>query len=72
MEAQGKYFAAQGFRVLNINYSLQPEADFIGAMQDVFCALHWLEEHATAHRADPKQILSMGTAPAVIMPCLPV
>ncbi len=59
-EAQGKYFAAQGFRVLNINYSLQPEADFIGAMQDVFCALHWLEEHAAAHRADPKQIFVYG------------
>lgn len=59
-EAQGKYFAVQGFRVLNINYSLQPEADFIGAMQDVFCALHWLEEHAAAHRADPKQIFVYG------------
>lgn len=59
-EAQGKYFAAQGFRVLNINYSLQPEADFIGAMQDIFCALHWLEEHAAAHRADPKQIFVYG------------
>lgn len=59
-EAQGKYFAAHGFRVMNINYSLQPEADFIGAMQDIFCALHWLEEHAAAHRVDPEQIFVYG------------
>ena len=29
-------------------------------MQDIFCALRWLEEHAAAHRAEPKQIFVYG------------
>ena len=45
-ECQAKFFAQQGFRVVNVNYTLQPEADFIEVMRELFAALHWMEENA--------------------------
>lgn len=59
-EAQGKFFATQGFRAANINYSLQPEKDFIGVMQEIFCALRWIEEHAQKYFLDARQIFVYG------------
>lgn len=59
-EAQGKYFATQGFRVVNINYSLQPEKDFIGVMQEIFCALRWVEKNAQKYFLDDTQIFVYG------------
>lgn len=59
-EAQGKYFATQGFRVVNINYSLQPEGDFIEVMQEIFCALRWIEKNAQKYFLDDGQIFVYG------------
>lgn len=59
-EAQGKFFATQGFRVVNINYSLQPEADFIQVMQEIFSALHWIDANATEYGFNREKIFVSG------------
>ena len=59
-ECQGKYFASKGFRVVNMNYSLQPEANFIEGVQEVFMVLRWIVEHAEECHFDKSQIYVYG------------
>lgn len=59
-EAQGKYFAKQGFRVVNINYSLQPEADFTEVMREIFCAMRWVEENGQKYGMDTDRLFVYG------------
>lgn len=59
-ECQAKFFAQQGFRVVNINYTLQPEGDFIEVMRELFAALHWMEENARQYQFDPDGICVSG------------
>ena len=59
-ECQAKFFAQQGFRVANINYTLQPEGDFIEVMRELFAALHWMEENARQYQFDPDGICVSG------------
>ena len=58
--AQAGFLAQEGARVVNVNYSLQPEADFITVMRELFCALHWIEANAAAQHFDPKGICVSG------------
>ncbi|MBD5101634.1 MAG: alpha/beta hydrolase [Subdoligranulum sp.] len=57
---QAGFLAQEGARVVNVNYSLQPEADFIDVMRELFCALHWIEQNAAVQRFDPKGICVSG------------
>jgi len=57
---QAKYLATQNFRVVNINYSLQPEASFIDVVQELFAALHWIEDNAAQYSFDPNAIFVSG------------
>lgn len=59
-ECQGKYFATKGFRVVNINYTLQPEAGFIEGVQEIFHALRWIVNHADEYYFDKNQICVYG------------
>lgn len=59
-ECQGKCFATKGFRVVNMNYSLQPEASFIEGVQEIFSVLHWIVNHAAECHFDKKQICVYG------------
>jgi len=59
-EAQGKYFATKNFAVVNVNYSLQPEADFIDVIRELFDALHWIEENAPRYGLDSHRIFVSG------------
>jgi len=59
-ECQAKFLAEQGFRVVNINYSLMPEVSFFEVVQELFAALHWIEDNAQAYHFDPKGICVSG------------
>ncbi len=49
---QARWFAMMGYKVVNINYRLFPEADCRGIQQDVFTVFHWMEENAEAYGFD--------------------
>ena len=59
-ECQAKFLAEQGFRVVNINYSLMPEVSFFEVVQELFAALHWIETNAESYRFDPNGICVSG------------
>ena len=59
-ECQGKFLAENGFRVVNINYSLMPEVSFFEVVQELFTALHWIKDHATEYGFDPDGICVSG------------
>lgn len=57
---QSQYLASQGFRVVNVNYSLQPEVSFIQVVRELFAALHWIEDNAQQYCFDPNAIFVSG------------
>ncbi|OZG69492.1 alpha/beta hydrolase [Bifidobacterium eulemuris] len=59
-ESQAKYFASRGFRVVNINYRLQPETDFAGQLADIFAALDWVAAHARDYGFDMDRLFVTG------------
>ena len=59
-DAYSKVFAEKGYRVVNMNYSLQPEADFIEVMREIFAALHWIEANAQKYGFDCSHLFVTG------------
>ena len=59
-DAYSKVFAEKGYRVVNMNYSLQPEADFIEVMREIFAALHWIEANAQNYGFDCSRLFVTG------------
>lgn len=59
-ECQAKFLAEQGFRVVNINYSLMPEVSFFEVVRELFAALHWIEENAASYHFDGNGICVSG------------
>lgn len=59
-ECQAKFLAERGFRVVNINYSLMPEVGFPEVLQELFAALHWIENNAQMYLFDTKGICVSG------------
>lgn len=55
-----KMFATKGYRVININYTLQPEAEFMEVMREIFTALYWIETNAKAYRFDCSRLFVTG------------
>lgn len=59
-DAYSKLFASKGYRVVNINYTLQPEADFLEVMREIFEALHWIEDNAQKYGFDCSRLFVTG------------
>lgn len=55
-----RYLASRNFRVVNVNYSLQPEVSFREVVQELFTALHWIEDNARQFCFDPNAIFVSG------------
>jgi len=59
-----KYFcldiASRGFTVINISYRLAPEATVFGQIQDVFAALHWIENNGSDYPCDMNNVFIVG------------
>jgi acetyl esterase/lipase len=50
----------QGHVILDIAYTLWPEADLPAMVVEVKQAIHWLKENAPSHGVDPERIVLMG------------
>jgi len=54
------YLASQGFAVVNISYRLLPGTDLRGQVQDIFAALHWVEQNGAQHHCDVSRLYLCG------------
>lgn len=59
-ELHGRFLARNGFKVCNINYTLQPEGNFITEIQEFFTALDWIVEHQDQYGFDTHHIYLTG------------
>lgn len=56
----GLFFASQGFRVVNINYPLPPEATIAETMQDISRVFQWIENNQDKYGFDARNIFLTG------------
>lgn len=56
----GMWFAAHGYRVVNINYTLLPEGTIAEEMQEIRGAFSWMEEHAEEYGFDLDRLYLTG------------
>ncbi len=59
-EGHGLYYASRGYKVINVNYTLQPEVSFVEEIQELFEALHWIEQHAEKYAFDTDRLFLSG------------
>lgn len=55
-----RYLASKGFAVININYTLQPEGNFIIEMQEIFEVLEWINNNKTIYKLDSNNVFITG------------
>ena len=53
-------FASLGLVVLNVNYRLAPKHRFPVMIDDVACALQWVEAEGVRYGADPSRVVLLG------------
>ncbi len=59
-EGHGLYYASRGYKVVNVNYTVHPEKNFVEEMQELFSALHWIEANAEKHAFDLDKLFITG------------
>lgn len=57
---QSRYFAQQGFAVVNMNYTRLPDTNYAGMLQNVYDVLHWIEVHAEEYPFDLSRVYMTG------------
>ena len=57
---QSRYFAQQGYAVVNMNYTRMPDTNYPGMIQDIYNVLHWVEEHAQEYPFDLDHVYMTG------------
>ena len=55
-----RFFAAQGYLAMSIDYRLSAQASFPAQIEDMKCAICWLQKHAAQYQADPDRIAAYG------------
>lgn len=53
-------FVNQGFGVVNINYTLMPQATLQQQVQEIFATLHYISKHGDKYHLDKNNIVLMG------------
>ncbi|MBQ6785097.1 MAG: alpha/beta hydrolase, partial [Clostridia bacterium] len=56
----GMYFASKGYKVVNINYTLQPEAEFDQEMREINAAFNWIGANADKYGFDLDNVFLTG------------
>lgn len=56
----GRYFAANGYLAVSMNYRLAPDAVWPAGSEDTASVLAWLVEHAAEYGGDPERIVIVG------------
>ena len=59
-QAVTQHWVAQGYTVFDLNYRLAPEHRFPAAIEDVYCALQFIEDHHQRWNVDPAQTVLVG------------
>lgn len=59
-ELHGKYFANKGFQVVNINYTLYPEADFKQELQEIYSVFDWIKTNTEKYQFDVNRVYFTG------------
>lgn len=57
---QSRYFAQQGFAVVNTNYTRLPDTNYAGMIQNIYDVLHWVENHAESYPFDLNHVYMTG------------
>lgn len=57
---QARYFATRGFKVVNADYTLQPEAGFAEEMQELACVVNWISDHKNEYGFDTERVYLTG------------
>jgi acetyl esterase/lipase len=57
---KARFFVAEGFVYISINYRLSPAVRHPAHVQDVARALAWVHDHVATHGGDPGRIVVMG------------
>lgn len=55
-----QYLASQGYCVMGMSYTLLPNTDLQGIIQDVFDSIHWLERYGEMRGFDMSKVLLTG------------
>lgn len=55
-----RYLASQGYVVFDIQYRLSQEALWPAPLDDVLCAIRWVQDHAADYNVDVDQMALMG------------
>ncbi|MBQ1549364.1 MAG: alpha/beta hydrolase, partial [Clostridia bacterium] len=56
----GMYFASKGYKVVNINYTLQPEAEFDQELREINAAFNWIGANADKYGFDVDNVFLTG------------
>ena len=56
----GMYFASKGYKVVNINYTLQPEAEFDQELREINAAFNWIGANADKYGFDLDNVFLTG------------
>ena len=54
------YLASKGYKVVNVNYTLQPEAEFDQEMRELDGVFHWIGAHADRYGFDTDNVFLTG------------
>lgn len=57
---QARYFATRGFKVVNADYTLQPEAGFAEEMRELACVVNWINDHKNEYGFDNERVYLTG------------
>ena len=57
---QSRWFAQQGFAVVNTNYTRLPDTNYAGMIQNIYDVLHWVEDNAETYHFDLDRVYMTG------------
>ena len=57
---QSRWFAQQGFAVVNTNYTRLPDTNYAGMIQNIYDVLHWVEDNAEKLHFDLDRVYMTG------------
>lgn len=57
---QARYFATRGFKVVNIDYTLQPEAGFGDEMKELAAVIDWISANKEEYNFDTERLYLTG------------
>ena len=55
-----EWLAAQGYTVFDVDYRIAPQPNYLTAVADVKCAVHWVKNHAAQFNVSPNRIAVLG------------